>query len=88
MSWWDAISNSFSTLLIGSRQKAVNDEVWKLKDEYKSEMKAVQEELKAVKVRLSAAEEGERECQRSYAKVMQQYRDVKEELIFLKRQKP
>lgn len=84
MSW---LADLFSLFGPG-KFKAVTDEVWKLKEEYKGRMKELEAKVEEQHKEIESLQEGERECQRRFVSLSQQYRDVKEELIFLKKQKP
>lgn len=84
MSWIDFIGGLFGP----SRFKAITDDLWKTIALLREENKEIRAENATIRERLAVVEEAEKECQRSYQKTIQQYRDVKEELLFLKRQKP
>lgn len=86
MSFWD-----FFAGVIGagpSRFTAISREIWALKEEYKSRMKELEAKVAVQEKEITSLQEGEEVCQRRYQRLEQQYRDVKEELIFIKKQKP
>ena len=83
MSWIDILGGFFGP----SRYKAITEDLWKMIAILREENKEIRAENVDIRERLGIVEEAEKECQRSYQKTIQQYRDVKEELLFLKRGK-
>lgn len=71
-----------------ANRKLIIDGFKELMVEHKNEARIRREENAALMIELQKFREGEAECQRVVIKLSQEVRDLKEELIFLRKMKP